>query len=81
MTDLPLIDPAASLSENIGAILEYREAADAAEARERARAAEAAERHRVKITAGRPPYIVLRAMEKGYAPSWVMDTLRGRIAV
>ncbi len=79
-SDICIIDPDATPAENVGAVLAYREAADAGDAFERAQAAKAAERHRARILRGNPPFAVLHAVERGTAPAWVVEALRDRFA-
>ena len=73
MTPFNLIDPAAPPAENVGAVLAYREEAE----REAERLCEAERR---RIARGRPSVAVLRAVEQGVAPPWVMGDLRRAVA-
>lgn len=74
----PVIDPAATPAENVGVVLAYREEVSREDAFERSLAEQTCERHRHQIMRGNPPYPVLRAVERGTAPAWVVDALRQR---
>jgi hypothetical protein len=73
-----IIDPEAPITENVEAVLAYLDESAESDAFDRAQAARTCERHRGKILRGDPPYPVLHAVERGVAPTWVVDTLRRR---
>lgn len=81
MIDFDILDPEAPTAENVDAVLSYlREKAEGV-AFEHKQAARLCERHRSRILRGDPPLGVLRAVERGVAPLWVVDTLRRRLVV
>ncbi|PTL55521.1 hypothetical protein [Paraconexibacter algicola] len=76
MLEFALIDPDRPTAENIGAVLAYVEEAESIRAEEQRDAERMCRRARSRIRKGQPPIAVLRAVEQGVAPAWVVDDLR-----